>query len=415
MANITVDAAVAANSDRFSSRALVWKTDQIGYAFFVNASADLAYRKSSDGGQTWDAPVTVHTGTVKRFSVWYDQWTPGDAGVVIHIAFHDSAALTVVYNNLDTATDTLGSPVTAGSPSTTDSAATIEYPCEIVKARGGNLYLLYATDSTKATDTHSFYRSTDGGGTFGARSAAALETPSNFWQLDSCLLLPGSEADSNDIWCFYWDKSANAISVKVYDDSANSWAETSVSGSMTRAASNGFMPPWAAAQRPSDNHVFLLAWNETPSSSADLKCFELNGVGSITTRTDVSTNVTDLAGVGIVIDGNSDDIYAYYLFIGAAANDKVSFTKSADDGATWDAPADYSVSAAKVFTGLWGSEVIAVGASGRAGAIWQVNGDNDLLFNYDNSVAIIASSVGLHNLINSGLVNRGLINAGLVA
>ena len=80
----------------------VFISDQIGYKFFVDAGGYCVYRKTSDGGGTWSATTTVDAQTdCTQVSVWYDRWTPGDIGTIIHILTIDTSADDLFYNNLD--------------------------------------------------------------------------------------------------------------------------------------------------------------------------------------------------------------------------------------------------------------------------------------------------------------------------
>jgi hypothetical protein len=241
MANVTVDNAVHASFGLQMHRSLVWTSSLVGYSFFLGAlAANVYYRKTTDGGATWGNRVTVYTGTANIAAIWYDQWTPGDDGTKIHVAWVASTGTTIRYVNLETASDTLGTEEQVAAFTAVGGAPIVigRFPVSIVKARGGNLYIIFATSSSAAGNL-GFYRSTDAGDNWTSRSDAALEQSGGFYQVDQCLMVPGSEADTNDIWCLYWDVSANEISVKVHDDSANTWAETVVISSVTDAASVG--------------------------------------------------------------------------------------------------------------------------------------------------------------------------------
>ena len=143
MANILIDSDISADSaGNTQPRSLVWKSPTTGYIFFIDSSADLHYRKTTDSGASWGTEVSVRTGTVQKFAIWYDKWTKDDTGDIIHIAFVDSGLNDITYNSLDTSDDSLGGEVTTFSGSTADTVQDWANSCvSIVKERGGNVYV----------------------------------------------------------------------------------------------------------------------------------------------------------------------------------------------------------------------------------------------------------------------------------
>ncbi|MBI4090648.1 MAG: hypothetical protein HY422_01340, partial [Candidatus Komeilibacteria bacterium] len=113
-ADISIDTGAAGQWR--SLRNLVWTTPLIGYFFYVDGGdADFKYVKTTDGGQTWNAGAEIDddlTITGAAFDVWYDRWTPGGTGDLIHIWWFETADGDVNYVNLNTASsDTIGSNV----------------------------------------------------------------------------------------------------------------------------------------------------------------------------------------------------------------------------------------------------------------------------------------------------------------
>ena len=96
------------------------------YIFFIDSAADLFYSKSTDGGFTWSNPVTVFTGSIVAFSIFYDRWS-GIAADLVHMAYTESGNNDILYRSLDIATDTLGTQTTvfAGTSSAANGALTI--------------------------------------------------------------------------------------------------------------------------------------------------------------------------------------------------------------------------------------------------------------------------------------------------
>jgi len=301
------------------------------YMFYVNTTFDDIYwSKSTNKGLTWSTPTLIKTTIVAGIAVWYDGWTPGDSGTLIHLAYYEIATHDVFYRSLDTASDTLGTEVTvfAGASANNDASTCLS----IAKAKGGNIYVAFDIDGGTETG---FYRSTDSGATFGSRTDVN-EATSDYYHL-----APGNYADTNDIDCIFWDRSANEISLKIYDDSANSWGETSIATSMTDIATTSVCPNFAITIRPSDSHLILVAWSASDTVNADLRCWDINGSGSITEVTNVVLNsVDDQCGCAISID--TDNNYLYVFYLGKSDGSETAYTAlnvyykvSQDDGATW--------------------------------------------------------------------------------
>lgn len=266
------------------------------------ADRDLYWIKSTDGGITWSVPASILAGTMVGVSVWYDRWTPGDIGNKIHIWCIDTATHDVIYDNLDTSNDTLNGNVQVfngvsanGNQNTCLSGA---------KSRGGNLYIGFDIDGGTETG---FYRSTDSGATWAARTDIH-EAASDYYKV-----FPDNAADNQDMIVFFWDRSANELSVKSYDDSANTVGETSVSTLMVNQAHNVICSQFDGSVRLSDGILFVVAWSNRDTATAKLRIWEINTASSITERTNVvSSSTDDQQGCSLSID-TDENIYVYYM------------------------------------------------------------------------------------------------------
>ena len=351
MADIIIEPDANTNSNTNSPKVgPVWTNDTTAYAFYPAdggsvTHSSLYYRKTTNGGATWSARVLVKTPSdygIYRWSIWYDRWTPGETGTKIHIVYIDYNASAVFYRSLDTAGDVLSAEVLIHSGGTADTEEVVD----ITKARGGNLYCGYWIRST----TSGFKKSADDGATWNV-----CTTMADGAAIDIILLMPGNEADTNDIWCFYWDVSASEVSLKVYDSSGNSWSETLISASIVYA---GYIyrsvDDISASQRHSDNHVILAVWSERNAATADLKVWDIGGAGSIVAKTNVLTNSDDSGYCAVFINQLNDDIYVAYIK-GSAWNVTVNpfYKKSTDSGATWGVQMPLSESAEDDIRYVW--------------------------------------------------------------
>lgn len=393
MADVTIEADVVLDTNRAfgTGPAMVWVSTTTGYKFLIDVNSDdLVYRKTTDSGQTWGSQVTVRTGTVEQCTVWFDKWTEGDSGNLIHIAYMDSGIDDILYKNLDTSGDTLGSEITVFNGATQSDLGGPRL--SITKARGGNIYVVGCIDGGPE---QGFWRSTDGGATFGARDASVVEGAA-----DHHRLLPAYTADSQDIVDIFWDISASEITAKFYDDSANTWTESTAITGHTDLALLTASPQYCAAIRWSDNLAIVVAWTETDTATADLKCYTIDvstitSTPTITTKTDIFTNTANRATCAMTINQNTGRVYVVYIgnnYPGAL--DKAFYAYS-DDLSTWTTDQAFAESALdyrNVDADLGSNE-------GR----WQpsfYDVDADVMYtNYVNSIAITASTTAVKDII----------------
>lgn len=364
----------------------VWTSTLVGYAFSGHAS-DMYYSKTTDGGATWAAAVQlVASGAFRGGSVWFDKWTPGDVGTKIHVAWFESTGSDVHYINLDTASDTISSATTVfnGASASGASAGFTNTACFIAKSKGGNIYVGYDIDNGTEVG---FNKSTDGG----ANWSAALASPFEGVTDDTYILFPGNVADPQDMWLIYWDNSANEISIKVYDDSLDSWAETSIATSMSQGTTVDLVMAMNGAVRKSDGHIILAAWNGHSAPTADLRVWDVNGSASIVEKTVVITDTDQAAGIAVFINQVSNDIYLTYIrgttYPGTT---KVFYRVSTDGGATWSGETAYSEAAEESHGAVWSD----MGTNnGRFEPMWWKATSNTLV-NKVNSIAIASGGAG---------------------
>lgn len=298
------------------------------YLFYIDNAIDVYYRKSTDSGITWGLPVQVFGGSATQLAVWYDRWSGINADL-IHIAYTESVTDDVLYKNLDASSDTLGSQTTIFAGASTAGSTNA---LSITRARGGNLVCVFDIDGGTEDGAA---KSTDVGATWGAAIADPTEGAADMW-----ILAPGWNADAQDVMLYFWDISADEISVKRYDDSGNTWTETSISAGMVESAqSNGF-PHFAVAIDLTNSLNVLIAWNGVDTANQDLKCWTVTDA-AITAKTDVVTNATDDCGLAaIAINSFTGAWIAFYA--GKADGSEtwstllnIYYRVSTDSGTTW--------------------------------------------------------------------------------
>ncbi len=365
----------------------VWINTLTGYVFFWDTSEDLRYRKTTDGGVTWDASVLIRviTPVPNKLSVWYDRWTPGDTGTVIHFAVLDGTGTDRCwYSTLDTNGDGLGSIITVETPLNLFGGDWEDQTLSITKARGGNLYISLWT--VAAGGTRLFKRSVDNGASWVNRDGGLFDGAA----LDGVQLYPGNYVDDQDIDAVYWDYSTNELSLKTYDDSGDSWSETLISASMNEVNNNVSQNQYAAAIRHSDGHLILAAWDDGAANAGSLLIWDINGAASITAKTNVITSETNHISVTLLIDQNNDDIYVAYAGDPAEtylSSMNIRYKISTNGGTSWGSAVRFNEDAPDFNVNVWGGQS-AGSDGGRWSPIWFNRINRELLINTNTAIIL---------------------------
>lgn len=303
------------------------------YMVYVDTGSDVAFRKSTDGGLSWSAPTVVYAGTVTALSVWYDRWSNISAGL-IHCVYQESVTDDTFYRTINTeSSDALSTQTTIFLGTSTATGGHLS----VTRAVGGNVYCKTVID---AGAEGGFYRLPNANVPNGAWDAART-VDETIATTDQMILLPDYDAaDTQDILAIFWDASANEISRKLYDDSANSWSETSIAASMADQVATTAFPHFAVAPDIANTQHILVAWSAVDTLNADLRCWTVDA-STITEVTNIVLNSTDdqgLCGVGIdLVTG-----YWYVAYGGISSGGETFLTSinlyykvSKDSGSTW--------------------------------------------------------------------------------
>ena len=303
------------------------------YLVFVDSGSDIAYKKSLNYGLTWEPAVVVFAGTATAVAVWSDQWSDIAAGL-IHIAYQESATDDTLYRTINTeSSDALSTQTSIFAGTSTATGGWLA----ITRARGGNVYCYTCID---AGAEGGFFRLPNANVPNGAWDAARTN-PEALATTDMALLFPGFAADNQDIMCIFWDASANEISRYVHDDSANTWAETSISTGMTDQAATVAFPHFDGFVDIANSRIVVVAWNGVDTANADLLGWTVTESAITAFTTPVVSNGTDDQGLcAITMDLATGDWYCFY---GGKSDGSETFLTSIniyykvsqDDGATW--------------------------------------------------------------------------------
>jgi len=351
MADISIDASIG-NMTGHGMRSVVFTSASVGYWFYFDGDGTFGYSKTTDGGASWGAQVEIDADTTGlAYDVWFDQWTPGDSGTLIHLVWFDSTADDVYWRSLDTATDTLGTRrVVFAGGSALNGRGNF---ASVAKSRSGYLYCAFDID---AGAEKGLYRSTDSGTTWGVLGDGTFVEAS----LDKCMLYPASNTgDNNDIWAVYQDASADELTLKMWDSSAAGAVESAVIMPQVEDTVNLQGEGFSASVRHSDGHLIVAGVSERDTATADHRVFDINGTGSITELTAITTDIDDHYYPAVFIDQDTDFIFVAYNgkrdgSEGLSSASKVYYTKSENDGTTWSAgDTAYMEDAAAVVFQVW--------------------------------------------------------------
>lgn len=384
MADTTVEALVTNTFDNFGLYGPYYIDVSVAIIVFVDDGLDLSFARTTDKGATW-ATTQIVAGQVGSLSCWFDQSTPGDSGNLIHVAWLDEAAGDALYVTIDVSSGSIG------TIRTIDPTITVHSPADfnrlaITKAVGGNLIVAFSTQTEIET-----YRSVDAGVNWVAR-ADFFETAA---QEDWVHLFPANTGDSQDVMAVFWDRSANEVSIKMYDDSGNSITETSMLSSMTDDPSH---TAFAGVIRHSDKHVLIALHSNDDSTGDDLLTVDItpNSIASpsFTSKTNIFTDQAESAQVGFFINQQNDDVYVGYLKGGTwSSTVNLVFHKSTDGMGTWGAEQAYSEATADDLRLLNGGHSIGDGG-GRMQWSFYNDDISEIYINEVNDIEIAAAVGG---------------------
>ena len=331
---ITVDATILDATDEYNpSPSIVYTSSLNGYSFYIDAtSQDLAYSKTTNGGNTWGAATVIDTTLAGWTSVaiWYDQWTPGDAtGTKIHIAASDDTvnSAAIYYTYLDTSTDTLKGSVVSAVSGTTMTEAAVGVP-SITKGTGGALFI---SGNFTTTAGGKVSKCTDGTG-----DSWSDVTPSS-WStvaIDQIQLLP--LVTDNDILAIKAQTGDNTIRSRIYDEADDVW-EGSWSASIATLVENATYDQWFSATVNKNNgNIHLLFANYTANAANDIEYWYLtDSARTWTAGEDLYTDDATVMMPVPLVDLPTNDIYAVYLRGTLNSDVSVYYKRLASGDTTW--------------------------------------------------------------------------------
>ena len=238
------------------------------------------------------------------------------------------------YCTFDVADASIGTVRTVDATITVSSTANLNR-IAITRTRSGLVLVAFSTQSeVKCWKSADLFVST------GTSRASPYETAT---EEDVVLMFPAHTADDNDACCLFHDRSVDDLTVKMFDDSANTWTEfgTPLDAAMPEAFPYINMD---GAVRHSDGHLLVAGLTDPGASgTGSIKTWDVT-VASITVPVvTAKTNVLTGEGavrVALLIDQFTEEVYAAYT--DEAGSSGLDYRKSEDGMATWGGESQYS-------------------------------------------------------------------------
>ena len=377
---------------------------QTALKVYVNNNDDVVSVNTVDGGLTWPISL-ISGGTMRGVACWFDQETPGDAGVLVNIIALDSGNNEAEYFSVNAETRFVGpnNDITIQGSLTVSTTPNLNRCC-ITKTRSGDLIAGYSTQSEISCE-----RSDDNGATWSVIDDI-YETAT---EEDMVLLFCADTGDPDDAAALFLDRSAGILSVKIYDRSIDTWVNETTVFTMT---ADDIYFNFDASIRHSDGHLLVNGHSAHDTTGDDFLSADvtLTLTPSVVAKTNVFTNQAESALCAVIIDQNNDDWYVTHAKGGTwEATVDIVFHKSDDGGATWEAEEAYSEDTADDKAALSGGRTIGENG-GFIQWIWFDDASAQLFNNLVNDILIQAGSAPVGGVwrLNYGTASPTLFEDG---
>jgi len=216
-------------------------------------------------------------------------------------------------------------------------------------------------------------------------------------QEDHCLLFPAN-VDDGDCVALFMDRSANEVTAKMYDDSANTFSDETAS--IVALTDDINWPQMDGSVRHSDGFIVCASHSDADSTGDDILTFTIDP-DSITTPTtattaNVVTNMAESARIAVFVNQQNDDVYVTYLNGGTwTGSVDAVYHLSTDDMASWGTEQAYSAASASDFRLVQSGRTVGNNGGFFQPIFYLDAGPNRSVFvNVDNDVAIAAVVAG---------------------
>ncbi|HET6495001.1 MAG TPA: hypothetical protein VFH61_06515 [Thermoleophilia bacterium] len=360
----------------------------------------------------WATPVEteIFTGSVKSFSGYWRQMTPGITSSIVDVVFIDDASNSLKYCQIDLDDGTHTTPITittfVGNVNFEEAAA----DCSVaIMPNGTRLYAHGSIqDSATSSNEVSIWESDDDGASWaeiGGTYPFGGETGNE--RFNNYAVAPAATGDDNDLAVFEHRAGGNTLEIHMYDESGDAWSTPVVLENDSQAWPT-YSQKWSFVPRRSDG-VLLYCWLTFVGDGA--ATIETGEVAVTSVTVPVKTNRADVIVFGaaegqayasISLNGQNDDVR-----IGYQRSDRLYTKLSTDDMVTWGAENDVINVDSTVAHGPYLPRYLG-DSGGWIDHVWFDDTNNDLRMNSSESIQIASaattgdSAVTLPSLSTSG-------------
>ncbi len=395
------------------------------WAFYLDAANDLNFNHTNDlnaSTPTWDGPTAVSLGAspldasnsqVQFFQIWYDKWTKGDTGDLIHMAWLDSGDNVAYYRNMDTGNaDALSTAIDLNAEMTLGMTSVVangvrDTNLSITKATGGRIYIAFSAVPTIASEEHRFVRAVSPYTTTNWTNVTATDTfhkdtGSSFSQ-DRVILMPAPNDAADDIYGITLRVDDNVVTVWHWDQSAAAGAGTltlvhTPAGGANVERAESFQT--AAVPDINNGHVYIGCWSLFDNAAADVHFYDMTSAATIGGDDLPIENLAESGYVKLTHDPTNDRVYLFYTdgTTGAASafgtDDLGAYQTSDDNGGSWSGRQALTVDDADGVAALGGPAVLNFAGEGATlSPLWHELVDDDLMENNTNKITIAGIAV----------------------
>jgi len=338
--------------DTWGNLHVIWEDDATG-------NAEIYFKKSADGGNTWTASqrLTWNSGKSRRPAIAVDTW--GNP----HLVWYDDTPgnYEIYYKN-----STDGGATWSASQRITRTAGVSQAPAIAVDT-WGNLHVLWY-DYTPGNYEIFYSKSTDGGATW---PAGQRITWTSGWSG-----LPDIAVDSSNNIHVVWSDETPGNAEIYYKKSTDGGVTWSISQRLTWNSGISEVP--AIAVNPSGD-LHALWWDNTPGNAEIFYKKSTDGGGAWTLSKRLTWSSGDSQVPAIAIDP-SGGLHALW-WDNTPGNAEIFYSKSTDGGATWTPGKRLTWSSG----GSYGP-AIAVDYSSKLHVVWQDDtpGDYEIYYKKGN-------------------------------
>jgi hypothetical protein len=334
-ANVAIDTNISATNETSNNASpqVVFVSNTIGYVFFVDSGGDCRVASTTNAGVTWSAAVridTMNTNDCIHVSVWYDRWTPGDSGNIIHISTIDTSSDDMYYTQLNTSNNATSTTIIATTQTGTSFTAALNLPT-ITKATNGALYMAVTEtgDSWVVTCTTTCTSSVNW---------TEITNPFDL-QDDWPLLMPLAGGNIMLIRMDIAEGGSQNYDYNIWNGSV--WSGWSVISGVTTGENGTYDGHFGATVNPVNNDIYFVyvTDNSTLGTDDDIRTGIYSGGSWSTTTAAVLLNDTKgILGAKIAYNPETGDIYVVYgarVTAGTAGTGNIFWKKSTTTMTSW--------------------------------------------------------------------------------